>query len=138
MREANNFIDYHPGTGSTFTWGPVSSRTIRRRLAEGHLGPRRPLRVLPFTHTHRTLRLECSDDNRIVVWRPRGERLNPAFALQRHPATTAGVMVLPTIHWCAKIKDEVEKLAYQLNEEAERTERPIRRLSTVAHAQIYR
>ncbi|GFV72104.1 transposable element Tcb1 transposase [Trichonephila clavipes] len=35
------------------------------------------------------------------------------------------------IHWCAKIKDEVEKLAYQLNEEAERTERPIRRLSKV-------
>ncbi|GFV57113.1 transposable element Tcb1 transposase [Trichonephila clavipes] len=33
------------------------------------------------------------------------------------------------MHWCAKIKDEVEKLAYQLNEEAERTERPIRRLS---------
>ncbi|GFT41427.1 transposable element Tcb1 transposase [Trichonephila clavipes] len=33
------------------------------------------------------------------------------------------------IYWCAKIKDEVEKLAYQLNEEAERTERPIRRLS---------
>ncbi|PRD28860.1 UNVERIFIED_CONTAM: hypothetical protein NCL1_31165 [Trichonephila clavipes] len=31
------------------------------------------------------------------------------------------------IHWCAKIKDEVETLAYQLNEEAERTERPIRR-----------
>ncbi|GFS92895.1 transposable element Tcb2 transposase [Trichonephila clavipes] len=35
------------------------------------------------------------------------------------------------IHWCAKIKDEVEKLAYQLNEEAERTKRPIRRLSKV-------
>ncbi|GFT87826.1 HTH_Tnp_Tc3_2 domain-containing protein [Trichonephila clavipes] len=34
-----------------------------------------------------------------------------------------------SIHWCAKIKDEVEKLAYQLNEEAERTERPIRRLT---------
>ncbi|GFS57340.1 uncharacterized protein TNCV_492051 [Trichonephila clavipes] len=33
------------------------------------------------------------------------------------------------LHWCAKIKDEVEKLAYQLNDEAERTERPIRRLS---------
>ncbi|GFV08743.1 transposable element Tcb1 transposase [Trichonephila clavipes] len=33
------------------------------------------------------------------------------------------------LHWCAKINDEVEKLAYQLNEEAERTERPIRRLS---------
>ncbi|GFS67811.1 transposable element Tcb1 transposase [Trichonephila clavipes] len=38
-----------------------------------------------------------------------------------------------TIHWCAKIKDEVEKLAYQLNEEAERTERPIRRLSKVMY-----
>ncbi|GFT99458.1 transposable element Tcb2 transposase [Trichonephila clavipes] len=39
----------------------------------------------------------------------------------------------PTVHWCAKIKDEVEKLAYQLNEEAERTERPIRRLSKVMY-----
>ncbi|GFV35827.1 uncharacterized protein TNCV_914171 [Trichonephila clavipes] len=37
------------------------------------------------------------------------------------------------LHWCAKIKDEVEKLAYQLNEEAERTERPIRRLSKVMY-----
>ncbi|GFW47694.1 transposable element Tcb2 transposase [Trichonephila clavipes] len=38
---------------------------------------------------------------------------------------------LVDIHWSAKIKDEVEKLAYQLNEEAERTERPIRRLSRI-------
>ncbi|GFT41544.1 uncharacterized protein TNCV_3942921 [Trichonephila clavipes] len=37
------------------------------------------------------------------------------------------------IHWCAKNKDEVEKLEYQLNEEAERTERPIRRLSKVMY-----
>ncbi|GFU04792.1 uncharacterized protein TNCV_797681 [Trichonephila clavipes] len=45
--------------------------------------------------------------------------------------------VLPSpIHWCAKIKDEVEKLAYQLNEEAERTERPIRRLSKVMYGSI--
>ncbi|GFV82191.1 HTH_Tnp_Tc3_2 domain-containing protein [Trichonephila clavipes] len=29
---------------------PASSRTIRRRLAEGHLGSRRPLRVLPLHH----------------------------------------------------------------------------------------
>ncbi|GFW50121.1 transposable element Tcb2 transposase [Trichonephila clavipes] len=41
--------------------------------------------------------------------------------------------VFAYIHWCAKIKDEVEKLAYQLNEEAERTERPIRRLSKVMY-----
>ncbi|GFW28233.1 hypothetical protein TNCV_4499631 [Trichonephila clavipes] len=32
-----------------------------------------------------------------------------------------------------EMKDEVEKLAYQLNEEAERTERPIRRLSKVMY-----
>ncbi|GFT70561.1 transposable element Tcb2 transposase [Trichonephila clavipes] len=30
----------------------VSSRTIRRRLAEGHLALWRPLRVLPLTPTH--------------------------------------------------------------------------------------
>ncbi|GFY33311.1 hypothetical protein TNCV_1897651 [Trichonephila clavipes] len=34
-----------------------------------------------------------SDGNRVRVWRPRGERLNPAFALQRHTVSTAGVMV---------------------------------------------
>ncbi|GFY00670.1 transposable element Tcb2 transposase [Trichonephila clavipes] len=33
-----------------------------------------------------------SDNNRVRVWRPRGERLNPAFALQRHTAPTASVM----------------------------------------------
>ncbi|GFT16717.1 transposable element Tcb2 transposase [Trichonephila clavipes] len=37
---------------------PVSSRTIFRRLAEGHLGSRRSLRVLPLKPTHRRLRLE--------------------------------------------------------------------------------
>ncbi|GFW34757.1 transposable element Tcb2 transposase [Trichonephila clavipes] len=36
--------------------------------------------------------LSC-DDNRVRVWRPRGERPNPAFALQRHTAPTAGVKV---------------------------------------------
>ncbi|GFW56372.1 transposable element Tcb2 transposase [Trichonephila clavipes] len=87
---------------------PVSSRTIRRRLAAGHLGSWHPLCVLPLTPTHRRLRLEwfprmrkldcsggnhvvfsdesrfnlSSDDNRVRVWRPRGEHLNPAFTLQ--------------------------------------------------------
>ncbi|GFU79243.1 transposable element Tcb2 transposase [Trichonephila clavipes] len=86
---------------------PVSSRTIRKRLAEGHLGSRFPLRVVPLTPTHRHLRLEwCRargnwtavewykvvlrdesrfnlsvDDNRVRVWRHHGERLNPAFDL---------------------------------------------------------
>ncbi|GFV58275.1 transposable element Tcb2 transposase [Trichonephila clavipes] len=86
---------------------PVSSRTIRRRLAEGNLRSRCPFHVLPLTPPLR-LRLEwgcargnwtaakwnqvvfsdksrfnlSSDDNRFRVWRPRGEHLNPAFALQ--------------------------------------------------------
>ncbi|GFY15285.1 transposable element Tcb2 transposase [Trichonephila clavipes] len=102
---------------------PVSSRTIRRLLAEGHLGSRRPLRVLPLTHTHRRRRLECcrargnwttaewnhvvfsdesrfnlrSDDNRVRVWRPRGEHFNPAFVLQQHTVPTADVMVWDAI-----------------------------------------
>ncbi|GFW36649.1 transposable element Tcb2 transposase [Trichonephila clavipes] len=101
----------------------MSSRTIRRCLAEGHLGSRRPLRVLLLTHTHRCLRLEWyrargnwtsvewnqvvlsdeyrfnlrSYDNRVCVWRPRGERLNPAFPLQRDTAPTSGVMVWSAI-----------------------------------------
>ncbi|GFS78811.1 transposable element Tcb2 transposase [Trichonephila clavipes] len=89
---------------------PVSSRNIRRYLAEGHLGLPHPLRVLPLTSNHRRLRLEwcrvrgnctvternqviisdesrfnlSSDDNRVCVCscvKTRGERLNPAFAL---------------------------------------------------------
>ncbi|GFU24177.1 transposable element Tcb2 transposase [Trichonephila clavipes] len=85
---------------------PVSSRTIRRRLAEGHLGLRRPLRALSLTRGNWTAaewnqdvfsdesRFNLSSDaNRVRVWRPRGERLNPAFALQRHTAPAAGVMV---------------------------------------------
>ncbi|GFS60726.1 transposable element Tcb2 transposase [Trichonephila clavipes] len=84
---------------------PVSFRTVRRRMAEGHLGSRRPLRVLPLTPTHRRLRLEwcstrgnwtaaewnqvvfsdesrinlSSDANRVRVWRPRSERLHHAL-----------------------------------------------------------
>ncbi|GFT49097.1 transposable element Tcb2 transposase [Trichonephila clavipes] len=98
---------------------PVSSRTIQRRLAEGHLVSRRPLRVLPLRPTYRLLRFEwccsrgnwtaaewnqvvfsdesrfylSSDNNRVRVGTPLGECLNPAFALQGHAASTASVMV---------------------------------------------
>ncbi|GFT41316.1 transposable element Tcb2 transposase [Trichonephila clavipes] len=84
-------------------------------LAEGHLGTRRTLRVLPLTPTHLRLRLEwchargnwtvaernqvvfsdeyrfniSSEFNRVRVWSPRGERLNHAFALHLHTAPTA-------------------------------------------------
>ncbi|GFT25193.1 transposable element Tcb2 transposase [Trichonephila clavipes] len=89
---------------------PVSSRTIAMCLTDGHLISRRPSRGLPMTPTHQYLRLEwcrtrwdwtatewsqvvfndesrfnlSSDYNRVRVWRPCGEHLNPAFALQRH------------------------------------------------------
>ncbi|GFV10277.1 transposable element Tcb2 transposase [Trichonephila clavipes] len=85
----------------------VPSRTIRRHLAERKFGSQGPLRVRPLMPIHRCLRLErcharvnwtatewkqvvfsdeyrfnlSSDDNRVRVWRPRGERLNPGFAL---------------------------------------------------------
>ncbi|GFX58352.1 transposable element Tcb2 transposase [Trichonephila clavipes] len=38
-----------------------------------------------------------SDDNCVRVWKARGERLNAAFALQRHTSPTAGVMILGAI-----------------------------------------
>ncbi|GFU47583.1 transposable element Tcb1 transposase [Trichonephila clavipes] len=88
-------------------------------MDERHLGSRCPLRVLLLTPTHGHLRLEwChargnwtsaewnqvvfsdesifnhnSDNNRFCVWRPCGESINSAFALQRHTAPTSGVMV---------------------------------------------
>ncbi|GFU57185.1 uncharacterized protein TNCV_2062561 [Trichonephila clavipes] len=58
-RTANCFISRHPGTQVAPSVGaPVSSRTIQRRLAEGHLGSWHPLRVLPLTPTHRRPRLD--------------------------------------------------------------------------------
>ncbi|GFU57047.1 uncharacterized protein TNCV_1779141 [Trichonephila clavipes] len=65
----------------------------------------------PFGVVPRTRKLDCaaelnqdvfsdttrfnlsSDDNHVCVWKPRGECLNPAFALQRHTTPRAGVMV---------------------------------------------
>ncbi|GFW15949.1 transposable element Tcb2 transposase [Trichonephila clavipes] len=95
---------------ATSLGAPVSSQTIRRRLAEGHLGLWRPMRVLPLRPIHRHLRLDwcharenwpaaegkqvvfsdesrftlSSDDNHFGVWKPRAEKLNPAFTLQGH------------------------------------------------------
>ncbi|GFX28256.1 transposable element Tcb2 transposase [Trichonephila clavipes] len=46
-------------------------------------------------HTHKSKYNLSIDDNRVRVWRPRGECLNPAFALERHTTPKAGVIV-----WC--------------------------------------
>ncbi|GFV07698.1 HTH_Tnp_Tc3_2 domain-containing protein [Trichonephila clavipes] len=53
---------------------PVSSRTIRRRLAEGHLGSRRSLRVLPLTPTHRRLSLKWCAAHEETGLQPNGIR----------------------------------------------------------------
>ncbi|GFW63000.1 transposable element Tcb2 transposase [Trichonephila clavipes] len=105
--------------------GSGHPRQTSQRLAEGHLGSWRPLRVLPLTPIHRRLRLEwcrargnwsaeewnqfnfsdeskfnlSSDDSRFRVWRPRGERLNSAFVLHRHTPLTASVMVWNAIDY---------------------------------------
>ncbi|GFU56402.1 transposable element Tcb1 transposase [Trichonephila clavipes] len=94
----NCFIGRHPGTGSTLTRIPVASRTIRRHLPERHLGSWRPsLEWSQVVFTDESRFNVSSDDNRIRVWRRRGECLNPAFALQRHAAPTAGVRVWGSI-----------------------------------------
>ncbi|GFU94719.1 transposable element Tcb2 transposase [Trichonephila clavipes] len=102
---------------------PVSARTIRKHLAEGRLGSRRPLRVQPLMPSRRRLCLDwyrargtrtaaewnqvvfsngsrfnhSSDDNRVRMWRSRGERLHPALALKRHTTPTTGGMVWGSI-----------------------------------------
>ncbi|GFU66812.1 transposable element Tcb2 transposase [Trichonephila clavipes] len=91
------------------------NRPVVERTRDIHTETPSPLRLLLLTHTHRHLRLQrchargnwtaaewnhvvfsnesrfnlSSDGNRVRVWRPRGERINPAFSLQRHTAPTA-------------------------------------------------
>ncbi|GFU73893.1 transposable element Tcb2 transposase [Trichonephila clavipes] len=77
-RSANCFIDRHPGTGTTCTRGPCVFSSPEWNQVVFSDEPRFNL---------------SNYDNRVRVWRPRGERINPAFALQRHTAPTAGVMV---------------------------------------------
>ncbi|GFX68156.1 transposable element Tcb2 transposase [Trichonephila clavipes] len=99
---------------------PISTRTISRRLVESGLHSRRPLRTLALTPQRRRARLEwCraratwmtewwnvvfSDESRfcffnynqrIRVWRRRGERSNPAVTLEHPTARQCGFMGLP-------------------------------------------
>ncbi|GFX75158.1 transposable element Tc1 transposase [Trichonephila clavipes] len=87
----------------------VSSQTVRNRLHEGGLYARRPMVYIPLTPRHRAARrrwaaehrdweqhdwsqvlftdesrfsLEC-DTRRVLVWRDRGTRNNPAFVRER-------------------------------------------------------
>ncbi|GFU48856.1 transposable element Tc1 transposase [Trichonephila clavipes] len=101
----------------------IVPQTISRNLAEANLKSNRPFRALPLTPEHRQLRLQwCqarsmwnvtdwqkvvfsdesrfvlwTDDYRVRVWRPPGERYNSPHTVLRHTARTAGVMVWGTI-----------------------------------------
>ncbi|GFW34426.1 transposable element Tcb2 transposase [Trichonephila clavipes] len=97
----------------------VSSQTVRNRLHEGGLYARRPIVCIPLTPRHRAARrrwaaehrdweqhdwsqvlftdesrfsLEC-DTRRVLVWRDRGTRNNPAFVCERSQYRRAGWMV---------------------------------------------
>ncbi|GFV03904.1 transposable element Tcb2 transposase [Trichonephila clavipes] len=93
-----------PGSGCP---GQTSRREDRHIVRNAHVQPTASLaaiqaQVAPSLGalvSSRTIPSdECivnfsSDDNRVRVWRLRGELLNPAFALQRHTTPTVGVMV---------------------------------------------
>ncbi|GFT60394.1 transposable element Tcb2 transposase [Trichonephila clavipes] len=97
----------------------VSSQTVRNRLHEGGLYARRPMVCIPLTPHPRAARrrwaaehrdweqhdwsqvlfidesrfsLEC-DTRRVLVWRDRGIRNNPAFVRERSQYRRAGWMV---------------------------------------------
>ncbi|GFX21513.1 transposable element Tcb2 transposase [Trichonephila clavipes] len=97
----------------------VSSQTVRNRLHEGGLYARRPMFCIPLTPRHRAARrrwaaehrdweqhdcsqvlftdesrfnLECGT-RRVLVWRDRGTRNNPAFVHERSQYRRAGWMV---------------------------------------------
>ncbi|GFW56408.1 transposable element Tcb2 transposase [Trichonephila clavipes] len=78
--------------------GVGTSGSERRHLHEDQAQDALDRPVVEKTTTSEESRFNLSsDDNRVRVWIPRGERLNPAFALQRHTAPTAGVMVWSAI-----------------------------------------
>ncbi|GFX44377.1 transposable element Tcb2 transposase [Trichonephila clavipes] len=96
----------------------LSSQTVRNRLHEGGLYARRPMVCIPLTPRHHAARrrwaaehrdreqhdwsqvlftdesrfsLEC-DTRRVLVWRDRGTRNNPAFVRERSQYRRAGWM----------------------------------------------
>lgn len=96
----------------------VSARTIRRRLQQSGMSARRPLLRLPLTGNHRRLRRQWCDerrtwtaewndivftnesrfclqhhDDRIRVWRHRGEKLLNCCVMHRHTGLAPGIMV---------------------------------------------
>ncbi|GFW88021.1 transposable element Tcb1 transposase [Trichonephila clavipes] len=82
----------------SFTRRPGSGRPRQAsRREDHHMVTTHAYRQLhhrpPSRHSDESRFSLSSDDNRAHEWRLDGERLNPAFTLQRQTAPTAGVMV---------------------------------------------
>ncbi|GFV01429.1 transposable element Tcb2 transposase [Trichonephila clavipes] len=101
------------------TGRPISRFTVARRLHDGGLFARRPVRCVPFTPAHRRRRsLWCreprnwrdnewrrvlftdesrfslsSDSHRILIWRERGSRNHPSNIIERDRYGGRGVLV---------------------------------------------
>ncbi|GFX90194.1 transposable element Tcb2 transposase [Trichonephila clavipes] len=90
---------YRYRTVACFVTGGVgTSRSERCHLHEDQAQDTLDRPVIEKTATSEESRFNLSsDDNSVRVWRPLGERLNPAFALQRNTTPTAGVMVWSAI-----------------------------------------
>ncbi|GFV68777.1 transposable element Tcb1 transposase [Trichonephila clavipes] len=108
----------------------VSARTIQRRLQQSGLSARRPLLGLPLTQNHRRLRRQWCDerrmwaternevvftdesriclqhhDDRVRVWRHRGERMLNSCVMHHHTGSAPGIMVWGGIgyHSCTSL-----------------------------------
>ncbi|GFW32668.1 transposable element Tcb2 transposase [Trichonephila clavipes] len=84
--------------------------SFTRRTGSGgplHTSRREDRHILKNACIHRQPsrhRLNLSnDDNCVHVWRLRGQRLNPAFALQRYTPPTAGMMVWGVIAYNTRL-----------------------------------
>ncbi|GFU09024.1 transposable element Tcb1 transposase [Trichonephila clavipes] len=94
--------------GTSFTRIPVSGRPRQTSRREDHHIVRnarvQPTAYRPSSKHSDESRFNLrSDDNCVRVGRPRGERLNPASALQRHTAPIADVMVSGTIAYNTRL-----------------------------------
>ncbi|GFT95336.1 transposable element Tcb1 transposase [Trichonephila clavipes] len=103
--KAQDALD-RPVVKKTTTSVPVSSRTMRRRLAEEHLGSRSSLCVLPLMPTHRHLHLEwcrargkwtAAEQNKFVFSNANPDSISAVMTIVfmcRYPVVNASILPL--------------------------------------------
>ncbi|GFW67218.1 transposable element Tcb2 transposase [Trichonephila clavipes] len=79
------------------TGRPISRFTVTRRLHDGDLFARRPVRCVPLTPAHRRRHESrfslSSDSHRILIWRERGSRNHQSNIIERDRYRCRGVLV---------------------------------------------